>query len=240
LSGKPASLPLFADAYLADTTHLSTEEHGAYLLLMMAAWRQADCALPDDDRKLARIAGLSTKKWASIKPTIMEFWQVEGGRIHQRRLRKEHEWVAQKSAHNRAAAEARWAAQDIENKQPEPCERISECNAPPPPPPKEELVAKATCASDDAPTLKPVHVLEAWNETAKKVGKPQARDLTPARSDLLKARIAQYDLDDFLNVFGKIEMSPFLRGDTGWRGGNFDWVFKRANFQKILEGNYDG
>ena len=36
-----------------------------------------------------------------------------------------------------------------------------------------------------------------------------------------------------------VERSPFLRGDTGWRGGNFDWFFKKANFQKTLEGNYD-
>lgn len=95
------------------------------------------------------------------------------------------------------------------------------------------------CPPCGEPALKPEHIGEEWNATAKRLGKPAVRDLTPERRQLLKARIAQYALDDFLDVFGKIERSPFLRGDTGWRGCNFDWVFKKANFQKILEGNYD-
>lgn len=95
------------------------------------------------------------------------------------------------------------------------------------------------CASDDAPRLKPEHILEKWNGSLARLGKRAVRDLTPARRQLLKARIGQYPITDFLDVFEKIERSPFLRGDTGWHGCNFDWVFKRANFQKILEGNYD-
>lgn len=95
------------------------------------------------------------------------------------------------------------------------------------------------CASGDA--LKPEHVSEKWNETAMRVwGERTIRDLTPERRQLLKARIAQYSLDDFVTVFAKIEASAFLRGDNGWRGCTFDWVFKKANFQKIIEGNYDG
>ena len=47
------------------------------------------------------------------------------------------------------------------------------------------------------------------------------------------------EIADFVTVFNNIEMSPFLRGDHGWKGCTFDWVFKKANFQKILEGNYN-
>jgi len=99
--------------------------------------------------------------------------------------------------------------------------------------------ADGETSDDHSDGLKPAHVVEEWNKVAVRLAKPSVRDLTPERRQLLKARIAQYDLDDFLTVFGKIERSAFLRGDTGWRGGNFDWVFKKANFQKILEGNYD-
>lgn len=100
-----------------------------------------------------------------------------------------------------------------------------------------EIDTNVSCASGDA--LKPEHVVEIWNEVAPKLGKPTVRLLTPSRRDLLKARIGQYGIDDFRDVFSKVERSSFLRGDTGWRGCTFDWVFKRANFQKILEGNYD-
>lgn len=103
-----------------------------------------------------------------------------------------------------------------------------------------DITPNGVCASDEAPTLKPEHIVSEWNHTAKKLGKPEVRDLTPERRQLLKARIGQYSIDDFKNVFGKIERSPFLRGDTNkWRGATFDWVFKKANFQKTLEGNYD-
>lgn len=101
----------------------------------------------------------------------------------------------------------------------------------------EVLEPKGSCASPDAP--KPEHVVEKWNEIAGSLGKPKVRDLTPERRQLIKARLAQYTLEDFVTVFTKIGTSPFLRGDTGWRGCTFDWIFKKANFQKTLEGNYD-
>lgn len=72
------------------------------------------------------------------------------------------------------------------------------------------------------------------------MGKPRVRNITPERRQLLKARIAQYPIDDFVTVFGNIRGSPFLRGDTGKHFCTFDWAMKKANFQKILEGNYDG
>lgn len=86
----------------------------------------------------------------------------------------------------------------------------------------------------------PKDVVEVWNELAVKLAKPKVRDLTPERRQLLKMRMGQYKLEDFVQVFNNIERSPFLRGDHGWRGCTFDWVFKKANFQKILEGNYNG
>ena len=93
--------------------------------------------------------------------------------------------------------------------------------------------------TDVSDTFDPKDVVEVWNELAVKIGKPKVRDLTPERRQLLKGRMSQYALDDFVLVFNNIERSPFLRGDHGWRGCTFDWVFKKSNFQKILEGNYN-
>lgn len=118
-------------------------------------------------------------------------------------------------------------------------EKRNVSETPPETEPDTETEEEDSCPSSDEHTLKPEHIFSRWNETAAAIGKPKVRDLTPERRQLLKARIAQYALDDFLTVFGKIEGSAFLRGDTGWRGCAFDWVFKKANFQKILEGNYD-
>ena len=117
----------------------------------------------------------------------------------------------------------------------------------------EYLEPKGSCSSRDEPDekppakqdqgddlgLKPEHVVDKWNELAGRIGKPRVRDLTPERRVKLKARIAGYSVDDFRSVLGGIERSGFLRGDTGWHGCTFDWMTKKANFQKILEGNYE-
>jgi uncharacterized protein YdaU (DUF1376 family) len=107
----------------------------------------------------------------------------------------------------------------------------------------QDIIHSNECMSEtpvsDESSLKVQDVVEVWNEMAEKLGKPKVRDLTPERRSLLKARMAQYKLEDFVQVFNNIERSPFLRGEGGWRGCTFDWVFKKGNFQKILEGNYN-
>jgi hypothetical protein len=102
----------------------------------------------------------------------------------------------------------------------------------------EELEASASCASGDA--LKPEHLVSVWNdEIAPALGKPKVRLLTPERRVRLKARIAGFTVAEFREVISNIMASPFLRGDTGWHGFSFDWFTKKANFVKILEGNYN-
>jgi hypothetical protein len=121
-------------------------------------------------------------------------------------------------------------------------------------PPKPSRTIKdpsTTCASNDAPAPQPDEgddentvsvqdVFDGWNAMAPRIGKPLVQRVTDSRRKLLKARIAQYSVDDFRKVFRNAEESPFLRGDTGWHGFSFDWMFKQANFVKILEGNYNG
>lgn len=95
--------------------------------------------------------------------------------------------------------------------------------------------------SDDGPDLKPNHVFEGYQALAGELGLPVPRDFTPERRQLVRGRCNQYSLDDFQTVFARCRGSPFLRGDSN--GGrtplSFDWLMKKANFQKTLEGNYE-
>ena len=78
-----------------------------------------------------------------------------------------------------------------------------------------------------------------FNETFK--GKlPMVANMTEARRKAVKARIAEYNKDTVFLVLQKVLASPFLLGcnDRNWKC-DFDWIFKAANFTKILEGNYD-
>jgi len=74
------AMPFYTDAYLADTTHLTTEEHGAYLLLLFAAWRSPGCSLRDDDAFLARVAKVTPDRWRKrLRPILAPFWRIQGG-----------------------------------------------------------------------------------------------------------------------------------------------------------------
>lgn len=80
-------LPLYVNDFIADTPHLNAEETGAYLMLMMMAWKSPDGSLPDDDVILSRWARVSLKCWRRIKPTVMAFWGLDDdGRWTQVRL----------------------------------------------------------------------------------------------------------------------------------------------------------
>ena len=77
-------MPLYPGDYLASTGHLSTEEHGAYFLLMLHYWATGK-PLPDDNRKLSRITKVSVEVWEGIRSTLSEFFEIGGGQwIHDR------------------------------------------------------------------------------------------------------------------------------------------------------------
>ncbi|HEY0912339.1 MAG TPA: DUF1376 domain-containing protein [Bradyrhizobium sp.] len=65
-------MPLYVGDYLGDTGHLTTMQHGAYLLLMMHYWRKGE--LPDDDRQLSKIAKLPLRTWCEYRATLQDFF----------------------------------------------------------------------------------------------------------------------------------------------------------------------
>ena len=65
-------MPLYIDDYHGATTHLSTTEHGAYLLLLMYYWRCG--SLPIADYDLRKISKLSPTQWNRTKNTIAAFF----------------------------------------------------------------------------------------------------------------------------------------------------------------------
>ena len=78
-------MPLYINDYLGDTMHLSTEQHGAYFLMLMTAWK-CDGALPDDDVQLRQITRLSEKAWASTGPILRRFFVAENGALRHNRI----------------------------------------------------------------------------------------------------------------------------------------------------------
>jgi uncharacterized protein YdaU (DUF1376 family) len=65
-------MPLYIADYLRKTTHLGALESGAYLHLIMDYWQND--GLPDDDKKLARIAKMTDREWKAAKATLQAFF----------------------------------------------------------------------------------------------------------------------------------------------------------------------
>jgi uncharacterized protein YdaU (DUF1376 family) len=95
-------MPVFPDALLGDTMHLSTEEFGAYCLLLFVTWRNNGVALKDNEVELSRVCRVSLKVWrARMRAKLAPFFDLSGGTWRQRRLEKEWEWVARRAEVNR-------------------------------------------------------------------------------------------------------------------------------------------
>lgn len=102
-------MPLLIGDYLADTQHLTTCEHGAYLLIIMHQWRQGH--MRSDD--LPQIARMSTDAWSIARARLMHMLKVDSDGLFYSpkcdRL-KEESVGKQARAHEKAqkAAKARW------------------------------------------------------------------------------------------------------------------------------------
>jgi len=108
-----AWMPLWIGAYLADTMRLTTVQHGAYLLLLIAYWRER-APLPDDDEELRSITKLDRAEWKRQRPVLAKFFKIEDGVWWHKRVEQE---MAAADARSKKASEkaakaagARWGA----------------------------------------------------------------------------------------------------------------------------------
>jgi len=103
-------MPLYIGDYLADTSRLTTEQHGAYLLLIMDYWRSG--RPPDNDQVLAQICKLSPDAWRNAKAMLKQYFIVEDGFWVHKRIESEIAAANEnkEKRHERAikGAKARW------------------------------------------------------------------------------------------------------------------------------------
>ena len=91
-------LPLHTGDYLHDTMHLSLEEHGAYLKLLMLQWRSMPDGLKADDKRLAIMLGVAPGRWRKLRDTIIDgnLFKVSNGFLVQKRIQIEWEKLQEK------------------------------------------------------------------------------------------------------------------------------------------------
>ena len=218
--------------YLGDTRHLTTEQHGAYLLLLMTMWR-SDGRLPNDDKKLARIAGCTVSRWTKIKPEVIAFFEVDGDEITNARLTLELEKASEKSIKRAEAGTKGGNAKALKNK------KVDVANATdllchssePEPDVKAAVVVAGVREADDWPDMTGQQFLA---EVVRQVGSPR---LDPSKSPGLittSGRLAAWRRDGASWEFDVIPVLIGLTRKTGPPIGTWKF-FDSAIAQSIAD-----
>lgn len=223
-------MPLFVGDYLRDTGHLSVSEHGAYLLLIMHYWTAQ--GLPQEDKKLARIARMTDAEWNDAKETIGEFF--EPGWVHLR-VERELRGCAERSDKARDSANRRWEKAKREQSPGNADAMRSHCDGtagayangmlPQPQPQLDNSEIEnhpqgsRTARSAARPKPSPKEIL------AEVVSDQTAGDLVAYRTKLRKPLTdrAARELAKAISATGNPEDAAAMMMRMGWQGFNPDW-----------------
>ena len=209
-------MPLYIADYLSATSRLTTEQHGAYLLLIMDYWKNG--APPDNDQVLAQITKLSPDAWSNARSMLKAFFQVQDGLWIQHRI--ESEMV--KAQHNKqvnvkrgkAGAEARWNknAPSIDQAYSEVCSADSTSPSPSSSPISKPLITKIHTPKGVSDSV--------WQEF-KSLRKAKKAPITQRAIDAIEteANKAGWTLEKALE-------ECVVRG---WQAFKADWVATKAN-----------
>lgn len=230
-------MQLYVADYLGDTRHLTTEQHGAYLLLLMTMWR-SDGRLPNDPRKLARITGCTASRWAKISDDVLAFFEVDGDDLTNKRLMFELKKASEKSIKRAEAGTKGGEAKALKDKGGDIANASDLPRHSSEPEPDKEIAPKGACR----PKADPLPISEAfdrWNELASRKRLPVAVALTDLRRKQIKARLAEAGLAGWSEALAAVEASPHCLGenDRGWRA-DIDFVCQPKSFNKLREGSY--
>ena len=104
-------MPIYWGDYLRDTAHLSTVEHGGYMLLIAHYWTTGK-PLPSADDRLRRITRMDRRDWLASRSALLAFFTPDGDTLRHKRVDAEIARSSVKSAKRKIAgsegAKRRW------------------------------------------------------------------------------------------------------------------------------------
>lgn len=204
--------------YVANTLHLTTRQHGGYILLICAAWNGKGF-LPGTDEGLRAIAKLSPREWKDDGPALKAFLTKRGEAwVHER---VEFEWndaqslIAAKRKAGKEGARKRWQGRGNGKVMAVPSNSHRQTDAPIPLP-LQGSVTTTTSVANSAPagashTAKAQLITESWE--------PSELDLAALRKERPDLIGALYDtrMRDFRDWCASQATRSFNPAAT-WRG----------------------
>jgi uncharacterized protein YdaU (DUF1376 family) len=260
--GEKIHLP-YMPLYVADLLSspkvqgMTTEQIGAYMLILMACWYSDEKKIRGDDQTLGQVTRLGTR-WKKVKGPVVDCLSVDGDFVTNAKLKQvwsdavatyeEKRRLAQK------AAQARWGkgksdadayadayAHALPTHMPEQCPSNAISNIKYQTLPLEEEEPPTPLAETDESvegslTAHQVVVTE-WNASAP----VRCSRLTAARRRALSARLRDaWWRENYREGLARLPNARFLWGenDRRWKA-DFDWFIKPDSLARILEGKYD-
>ena len=209
-------MPMYWADFKSDTEHLGALETGAYMMLIGHYWMTG--SLPDDDRRLARIARMTPDEWAEARDIIAEFFY--DGWKHKR---IEQELADAQAAYDRRAnagrrgGHAKAEAASNAKAMPEQCQSNAVAMLK-----QSQLQPQLdTIVSNDKP--REPSALAILSEC---MSEQTAKDLIAHRQKLRKpmtARAAKLLVKDFI-AYGKPEEAAEMMIKNGWQGFHPTWI----------------
>lgn len=215
-------MPLYIGDYLGDTQRLTTEQHGAYFLMILDYWRNGPP--PDDDAVLRLITRLDVAAWRKHRPVIERLFKVTDGVWRHKRI--EEEIVAaqfnqeRRSSKAQAAANARWGNAES-NARSMPEETLEECA---PPSPSPEPNGSSSEAKASSPRERPQRAPQpsdvstgVWRDF-QAIRKQKRAPLTDTALGQIRKQADE--------VGWSLERALTECCARGWQGFNAEWITK--------------
>lgn len=197
-------MQLYVSDYLGDTMHLTTEQHGAYLLLLMTMWRH-NGSLPYDDGKLARIARVNSKRWHLIKEDVLAFFIIENGQITQKRLNEELQKAVSISQKRRNSGRLGGMAKSLKN--------------------NDTGLASAKQALKHSQKPDTIKVKETLSSVSQKRGSRLPADFKADLCEAVRLGLSEQDAHREADKF-----RDYWNSQPGQRGVKLDWVATWRNW----------
>lgn len=107
-------MPLYIGDYMSSTGRLTTEQHGAYMLMIMDYWKNGP--IPNDDAVICQITKLHPNAFSKSKALLVAFFEQKESSLRHRRIDEEKaKAITRVELHHAravAAADARWKKHD--------------------------------------------------------------------------------------------------------------------------------
>lgn len=238
MAGHDTWMPLYIGDYLADTMHLTTAQHGAYLLLLMHAWR-SDGYIPEKAEAQAAIVRMGLKDWLKIRTSVEDYFEIGDGRglYHQRvidELAVARAMTEQRSKAGKASAAKRERERQRDaNENPTPVQQALPPRTIPSqsPSPTPGVTTSLAVEASEAATA-----FEAYQTHAEQNGWPNPQFMNSTRRYKIDQRLRECGgMDGWKAALGAAVSAEFLKGKQWF---DLDWMLVPENFTRLMEGRY--